>query len=177
MRILIVLIAIVFGVSIWGIAHFYQGTRGKVLEEWQTANTTFRVRVTAYKEKALIIPGAYYVFQSAPIGSDNWQEIMTLKFDDPVPIPREQVRFLNDRVGYAFMGETYAVTTDGGRTWILWNSEVELKGRADVLSRSIEKVHVLADGTGIMQLYEHPYQKGKVPTLRTQNYGRHWNLE
>lgn len=177
MRIFIVLIAIVLGASIWGIAHFYQGTRGKVLEEWQTANTTFRVRVTAYKEKALIIPGAYYLFQSAPIGSDKWQEIMTLKFDDPVPIPREQVRFVGDRIGYAFMGETYAVTTDGGNTWTLWNSEVALKDRVDLLSRSIERVDVNPDGTGKMQLYEHPYQKGAVPILRTQDYGRHWSLE
>ena len=177
MRILILFIALVLGASIWGIGHFYQGTRGKVLEQWETANATFRVRVTAYKEKALIVPGAIYVFQSAPKGSEKWHEIMALKFDDPVPIPREQVRFVDDSTGYAFMGETYAVTTDGGHTWTLWNSEVALKDRADVLSRSIEKVDVNPDGTGRMQLYEHPYQRGAVPILRTQDYGRHWSKQ
>ena len=177
MRILIVFITVILGIFIWGSAYFYQGTRGKLLEEWETANTIFRVRVTAYNEKALIIPGAYYVFQSAPIGSKNWQEIMTLKFDDPVPIPRDQVRLVNDRIGYAFMGETYAVTTDSGRTWARWNADTELKDRVHVHSRSIEKVNIAADGTGTMHLYKNPFQQGPAPTLRTQDYGRHWKLE
>lgn len=177
MRVFVVLIVAVLGVSIWGIAHFYQGTRGDLIEEWETANTTFSVRITAYEEEALIHPGAYYIFQSAPIGSENWQQIMDLKFDDPVPIPREQVRFVGDRIGYAFMGETYAVTTDGGHTWTLWNSDAELRDRVDVRSRSIERVNVSADGTGIMHLYANPFQQGAAPTLRTQDYGRHWSLE
>lgn len=177
MRILILFITMVLGASIWVIGHFYQGTRGKIVEQWETANATFRVRVTAYKEKALIVPGAIYVFQSSPMACEKWQEIMALQFDDPVPIPREQVRFVADRIGYAFMGETYAVTTDGGHTWTLWNSEMALNDRVDVLSRSIEKVDIKTDGAGIMQLYEHPSQKGRAPTLRTQDYGRHWHIE
>lgn len=177
MRIFIVIVTATLGVSIWVASHLNEGSRGKLIEEWETANTTFRVRVTTYEEKALIHPGAYYVFQSAPIGSENWQEIMTLKFDDPVPIPRDQVRFVDDRIGYIFMGEAYAVTTDSGRVWALWNSDIELRGRTDVLPRSIERVQVAADGTGTMHLYVHPYQQGRVPTLRTQDYGRHWSVE
>jgi len=172
---LIPLITLALGASILGIDHFYQGKRGKVLEQWETANATFRVRVTAYEEKALIIPGAIYVFQSALVGSEKWQEIMALEFDDPVPIPREHVCFVDHRTAYAFMGETYAVTTDGGQTWTQWNSEAALKDRADVLSRSIMKVDLSSDGSGRMQLYEHPDQKGAVPILRTQDYGRNWN--
>lgn len=177
MRILIVFITIVLGIFIGGSAYFHQDTRGKVLEEWETANSTFRMRVTAYREKALINPGAYYVFQSAPIGSENWKEIMTLKFDDPVPIPREQVRFVDDRTGYGFMGEAYAVTTDSGQTWSLWNAEKELQNRVHVHSRSIEKVNIAADGTGTMHLYENPFQPGRIPILRTQDHGRHWSLD
>ncbi|MGH9932195.1 MAG: hypothetical protein ACREA9_23585 [Pyrinomonadaceae bacterium] len=177
MRILIVFITLVLGALIWGIGHFYQGTRGKVFEQWETANTTFRVRATAYREKALIIPGAYYVFQSAPIGSEKWQEIMTLKFDDPIPIPREQIRFVNERTAYAFMGEKYAVTIDGGDTWKLWNAESELRDRIHVHSRSIKSVNIAADGTGSMKLYENPFEQGPQPTLHTKDYGRHWQLE
>lgn len=177
MRIIIVVTTIVLGASLWGLAHLYQGTRGKVLDRWETTNATFRVRVTAYKENVLIVPGTYYVFQSAPVRSEVWQEIMTLKFDGPAQIPREQVRFVDDRVAYAFMGETYSVTTDGGHTWTLWNSEAALRNQPDVVSRSIKMVSIRADGTGTMQLYEHPYQKGATPTLRTEDYGRHWSLD
>ncbi|MEA2205544.1 MAG: hypothetical protein QOE77_2320 [Blastocatellia bacterium] len=177
MRVILVLTALVLGVSVWGISHFHGGTRGKVLEEWETANTTFRVRVTTYGEKALINPGAYYVFRSAPIGSESWREIMNLKFDDPVPIPREQIRFVNDRIGYVFMGEAFAVTTDSGYSWALWNAETELKDRVHVHSRSIKQVNIATDGAGSMHLHENPFQQGPPPTLRTQDYGQHWILE
>jgi hypothetical protein len=177
MRILIGLAAAILGISIWSAIHRNQDDRGRVLETWETANSLFRIRVTAYADTSQFLAGGRYVFQSAPVGSDDWQEIMTLRFDDPVPIPREQVRFVDDHIGYAFMGAAYAVTIDSGHTWTLWNADVELKDRVDVHSRSIEKVDVAADGTGVMKLYANPFQKGPAPILRTQDHGRHWSLE
>src|SRR2546427_11387216 len=87
---------------------------GKAFDSYETSSKAFRVRIVAYHEAALIpvTAGAYYVFQTG--ASEGWREIMTFRHDDPVEIPRGQIRFVGDRIGYAFMGWMYAVTTDGG---------------------------------------------------------------
>ncbi|MBA2340615.1 MAG: hypothetical protein H0V88_09480 [Pyrinomonadaceae bacterium] len=80
-------------------------SKGERLETWETTNTPFKIRVDRHAEaNGGFVPGAYYVFQSAAADSDQWHEIMTFRHDDPVDIPREQVRFANDRVAYVFMG-------------------------------------------------------------------------
>src|SRR5580765_7386226 len=93
--------------------------RGKLVDKWETANQTFKIRITEYQENKTWfgLPGYYHVFESAVVGSADWQEVMNVRTDDPVGIPREQTAFVNDRVGYVFMGQNYAVTIDGGRSW------------------------------------------------------------
>src|SRR5213080_998106 len=71
---------------------------GPTVETWETSNQRFRIRVDNHAEEHAFLPGAYYVFRSAPAGSDSWRDIMTFRHDDPGPIRREQVRFVNDRV-------------------------------------------------------------------------------
>src|SRR6266540_4001540 len=57
--------------------------RGKVIETWQTGNNSFRLRVTAYNEKNTFpaLGGGYYVFESAPVSSDQclWVGCMQLR--------------------------------------------------------------------------------------------------
>jgi hypothetical protein len=77
---------------------------GNVTDSWETSNQTFNLRVDRRTGKNSFVPGSYYVFQSAPFGFDAWREIMIFRHDDPVPIPCEQVRFVNDRLGYVFIG-------------------------------------------------------------------------
>src|SRR5688572_16489059 len=99
---------------------------GPVNESWDTSNNVFRIRVERHAEVNTFVGGAYYVFQSAPAGSDSWQKILTFRHDDPNPIPRDQVRFVNDQVAFVFMGWMYAVTKDGGGSWSVWNAEKDL---------------------------------------------------
>ena len=89
---------------------------GKVIESWETSNQAFRVRVDQHSEENSFVPGAYYVFRSAPPGTEDWRDIMTFRHDDPIPIPRDQIRFVNDRVGFVFI-ELH--TNDYGRHWSL----------------------------------------------------------
>lgn len=72
--------------------------------------------MTAYEEKGANVNGAYYLFEATPAGSDQWREIMTFRHDDDPKISADQVRYVNDNIGYVFMGWMYAVTTDAGRT-------------------------------------------------------------
>jgi hypothetical protein len=141
------------------------------------ANAEFRIRVTAYRERAIFTPGAFYVFESALAGTDDWHEIFTLRTDEAVPIPRDRVRFLNDQIAYFFMSKSYAVTTDSGRSWSVWDAERDLAYRQHNLWPSIKEVHLDAGGSGKMTLPPLVDQTGTIPLLRTNDYGRHWQIE
>jgi hypothetical protein len=150
----------------------------KIIEAWETTNNTFKVGVTVYaEENGGFVPGAYYVFRSAPLSSAGWQEIFTFRHDDPVPIPQQQVHFVNDKIGYVFMGWMYAMTTDGGSNWSVWSAEKDLPNWQCCNYRLIQDVRVAPDGVGTMKLNPIPERSGEVPELRTKDYGRHWSLK
>ncbi|HEV3470805.1 MAG TPA: hypothetical protein VG148_15895 [Pyrinomonadaceae bacterium] len=149
---------------------------GDVAESWETSNQTYKLRIDRRAEVNSFVPGAYYVFRSAPSGSDAWREIMTFRHDDAVPIPREQARFVNDRVGYVFMGWMAAFITDGGASWSVWSADKDLPNWRCCNYRLIKDVRLESDGTGVMILNPISRSRGEVPELRTKDYGRHWSL-
>jgi hypothetical protein len=149
---------------------------GRVTESWEQSNQTFKLRVDRHAEENSVVGGAYYVFRSAPSGSDTWRDIMTFRHDDPNPIPRDQVQFLNDRVGYVFMGWMYAVTTDSGASWSIWNAEKDLHQWLCCNYGLIVSINLQLDGTGTMILNPIPKRQGEVPQLHTKDFGQHWNL-
>jgi hypothetical protein len=151
--------------------------RGAVLEEWQTKNEAFKIRVTSYAEVGANVNGAYYRFETAPLSSNDWREIMTFRHDDRPAIPKEQIRFLNDRTAHVFMGWMYAVTTDGGVSWSVWDATKDLPNWQCCNYRLIREVQLVADGTGKMPLNPIPQRMGEVSELYTQDYGRHWVVE
>lgn len=151
---------------------------GDTVESFETWNHSFKLRVDRHAEVGTFMPvvaGAYYVFRSAPVGSGAWHDIMTFRHDDPNPIPRDQVRFLNERVGFVFMGWMYAVTTDAGATWSVWDSSRDLPQWQCCNYRLIQDVHLQPDGTGSMTLNVIP-GRGEVTSLRTKDFGRHWSV-
>ncbi len=148
--------------------------KGEVVEVWETNNRTFRLRVNMHTEKGFrLVGGAIYVFESAATESESWKEIMTVRHDDPVEIPREQVRFINDQVGYAFMSFKYAVTLDGGTSWSVWDATADLPDWRRTRA-NIEDVRLAPDGTGTMSLTSSTNQE--APKLRTEDYGQHWTM-
>ena len=149
---------------------------GDITESFETSNQTFKLRVDRHAEVGGFGPaGAYYVFRSAPVGSDAWHDIMTFRHDDPNPIARDQVRFVNDQVGFVFMGWMYAVSTDGGASWSVWDSARELPKWQCCNYQLIQNVNIESDGTGTMSLHVIP-DHGDVPRLRTKDFGHHWNV-
>ncbi len=106
---------------------FMPPRKGAIAETWETTNGSFKIRVDRHNEEnGGFVPGAYYVFRAATVGSDDWRDVMTFRHDDPNPIPRDQLRFVNDRVGFVFMGWMYAVTSDGGDHWSVWDASNDL---------------------------------------------------
>jgi hypothetical protein len=148
--------------------------RDAILEQWETQNKTFKIRVTSYRETGVNVNGAYYRFESAASGSNGWHEVVTFRHDDQPKIPADQVRFLNDHIGYLFMGWVYAVTIDGGSNWSIWNATNDLPNWQCCNYKLIRDVQLAANGIGTMQLNAIPDRQGEVPELHTNDYGRHW---
>ena len=150
-------------------------SRGKVEETWETSKNSFRLRVTAYaEENGGFVAGRYYVFQSAQSGSNAWHEIMTFRHDDPIPIPRDQVRFVNDRIAYVFMGWMYAISTNGGQSWSIWNALTDLPNWKCCNYGLIQDIRIDSGGGGTMTLNPIRKREGEVPILCTKDFGRHW---
>ena len=163
-----------------GLVYHYQNGMSRheknVNELWETHNASFKVRVTAYaEENGGFVAGATYVFQSAAVGTSDWRDVMKFPHDDPVPIPRDQVRSVNDQVGYVFMGWMYAVTIDRGATWSVWNAEKDLPGWRCCNYRLIQEISIEPDGNGSMKLRPIPGRPGELPELRTRDYGKQWS--
>lgn len=157
-------------------SHARQGNR--INEKWETTNNTFKVQITAYAEENRgFVGGAYYLFRSAEDNSESWNDIMTFRHDDPVPIPREQVRFVNDRIGYVFMGWMYAATTDGGRSWSVWDARKDLPDWSCCNYRLIQDVRMQLDGVGRMTLNPIPGRPAEASELETQDYGQSWRRQ
>lgn len=148
--------------------------RGEVLEKRQTENKTVKIRVTSYEETGANLNGAYYQFESAASGSNDWREIVSFRHDDRPKIQMEQVRFVNDHIAYFFMGWVYAVTTDGGANWSVWNAASDLPNWQCCNYQLIRDVQVNAEGVGTMTLKPIPQRQGEVLQLHTRDYGRHW---
>lgn len=152
-------------------------SRGDRLEDWETASKLFKIRVTAYDEKGVFLSGTYYVFESARVDSDNWREFMTLRHDDRPKIPKDQLRFVNDRIGYVFMGWMYGATTDGGNSWSIWDATRDVPDWQWSKYGVVRDVRIEPDGSGVMLLKPIADPNIKAPTFRTHDFGRHWQVE
>lgn len=152
---------------------------GNMKEQWETKNGKFKIRVTSYEEKGLLltIPGMFFVFESTSVGSENWHEVMRFRDDDPGRIPLEQVRFVSDQVGYVFMGWMYAATTNGGLSWFVWDAEKDSPFKECCGYGFIKDVQVAPNGTGTMTIKPTPQGQRDVRELHTKDYGQHWNIE
>ena len=150
--------------------------RGKLISQWETNNNVFKIRVSEYEEKGAFLGGAYYVFESAPLNSDTWQQIMIFRHDDRVGIAKDQVRFVDERTGYTFMGLMCAVTKDGGANWTVWDATKDLPDWQCCNYGLIQELSIALNGKGIMRLNPIPQRRGEVPELRTTDYGQHWSV-
>lgn len=148
---------------------------GDVFETYQNSNDTFKVQIVARNERnGFPVGGAYYTFRSAPVGSDNWHDIMTFRHDDPVAIPNDQFRFIDNQIAYGFMGWMYTVTVDGGKSWSVWDAKKDLPNWQCCNYGLIKQVTITSEGQGTMIFKVIDASRGEVPELQTTDYGRHW---
>jgi hypothetical protein len=134
-------------------------------------NQGFRIRVQMFPEEGMgFALGAFYRFESAPLSSHQWKEIMMVRMDDPDPIPKDHIRFLSRGIAYVFTLEHYAVTTDEGKSWTVWYIVTDLPDYQHKRA-VIREVQLADDGKGTMTL--EPFGHN-LRQLFTTDYGRHW---
>ena len=177
-RWLIVLVAavLIVGTVVLWLHRRFSPRIGPIVDGRDASNQTFKIHVDEHLEENAFLPGTYYIFRSAPLGSNAWHDIMTFYYDDTPDIDRAQIRFINDRLAFIFIGWTFAVTTDAGATWSVWNAGTDLPNWECCNYRLITDVTLNSDGTGTMTLNPIQNRRGEVPQLRTRDFGRHWSV-
>ena len=108
--------------------------QGAEVSRWENSNSAIHVRIIERAEVGNFLNGVYYVFESRSPADNDWHHVMTFRHDDQVGIPRESVMVKNGSLAYVAMGWMFAVTTDSGRTWSVWNAKNEI-GRASCRER------------------------------------------
>ncbi|HEU0251597.1 MAG TPA: hypothetical protein VFR12_01110 [Pyrinomonadaceae bacterium] len=171
-------VAAMFAVSYvsWLIVRF-PGDRGPVYDTWGSANETFQVRMTAYREVGIMMPGAFYTFESAPLGSDEWREVKSFRGDDAIPLRTlsERFRFVNANTAYFYTSGEFFLTRDGGRNWSAWHPYLPEPDGTHV-SWAIMNARVESNGTGKAYLWRYDETtKGEAKLqVFTRDYGWNW---
>lgn len=147
---------------------------GEVVDTWVAENSAFKVRINKHAEKnGGFVAGAYFIFQSASKEKEDWKEIIISRHDDPVAIPRQQIRFVSEQAGYVFMGLKFAATTDEGKSWFVWYAVDDLPNWG-LTRATISDVQIDSNGAGSMKLKSFTNQE--APMLNTEDYGKTWRI-
>lgn len=136
-----------------------------------------QVQVIGYNIEKAIPASTYYTFQHLIPGSEIWEEIITSQLDQPISSIYEHVKKVNDQIVFVFAGSLFAVTTNGGRDWVKWDSEIMYINQPKKAHISINNVWVNSDGYGQMTVTceECQAQKSELK-LTTWNYGKEWSV-
>jgi hypothetical protein len=136
----------------------------------------FWIRVTEHPEEksSAVIAGSFYFFDSGRSETGPWTNIMTVRLDDPDPIPSSNIRFVNGKVGYVFLYDKLAVTSDAGFSWSAWElAQADTEWRPK--RAMIRDVVLSADGSGTMSIKV--FASAAKVTLRTHDFGKNWTRE
>ena len=181
---IILILAIGLGVSGFVCYQFargfrFTGDRGAVYDTWETANAQFKVRITAYYEEGIVMPGAFFTCESAPTGSNEWREFKAFRADDAVPVSSfsQRFRFANDQTAYFYTADDFLVSVDGGRSWSVWKPALQLPSKHPIYW-AITEAYVEANGKGRAKLeaYNEDARDRVALEVNTDNYGRSWNM-
>lgn len=142
------------------------------LEVWGPQGKNDTLRISAYELPTVEPSRIYYSLESRESNSE-WETIMTSQQDGALRIPRDQLRFLNNRIAYAFIGSLFAVTLDGGVEWTVWDSERDIPCNDRWAKSVITEVLMQETGNGIMKVSF--LGQSRSLDLATTDFGAHWN--
>lgn len=163
----------ILGLSLFAIDRALRPGRGQIFETYIFEADHFKIKVEASHQEGpfLIVPGAYYDYAVKTGDLDGWRPILTFLFDDPVAIPKNQIKIISDQVAYLYVGWMYSVTTDGGKSWKTWDGNPKTAQYLDRGYGFIREIHMNSSGEGTMHLLN---KKGGLSELSTKDYGKTW---
>lgn len=157
----------------------FPGDRGAIYDTWETSNNQFKVRITAYYEEGIVMPGAFFTCESALNGSNEWREFKAFRADDAVPTTpfSQRFRFANDQTAYFYTADDFLVTVDGGRNWSVSKPTLQKPGEHPIYW-AIAEAYVAANGKGRAKLeaYDEEARDRVFLEVNTEDYGRSWSV-
>ena len=166
-----------------GILNGPQRMAKEAAEFWTVSNGNFNIHIEKHLEEGGFMPamnGAYYVYSSSAVNSENREQIMTVHHDDPNPIKQNSARFVSDDIAFVYFGSRYAVTKDAGMSWTIWNAwdhKEALEFDKYNLYGSITDVKIDQSGQGTMRLYSTSNKSIEQPVIKTSDFGVTWSLD
>ena len=147
------------------------------VDEYQVSSGSLQLRAHASREGGIGLnaPGGIYRYEYRPDPQSAWTLITEFRYRTPEPIPRGQIRFVNDQCAYFFHEFVFGVTTDGGRSWTIRGKP----GRSfDTLHLwafpRIDSVTIDEGGNGVMHVSPYEWQTLNSNELTTNDFGRTW---
>ena len=128
--------------------------------------------VELWSPRTFMGPFTYNVTSSTDSGA-HWTRVFRFQIDDPIEISDGHIGFPKDGVGFVAVGWTYAVTTDRGRSWSVWDSYMNPDVWNCYPYGTIGEIVLHDDGTGTMNCHVVEARED-VPALRTDDYGQTW---
>lgn len=139
---------------------------------WRTGNIT----LMAYDIYNVEPSGRYYTY-TVPRRIGEYKTtaiIFNILLNGETSFNPNQVKILNDKVAYVYLGWMYSVSLDGGQTWHLWDAERNLLEWKCCDSSLIRDVNISDQGNGVMTLRPDPNKPENQIYLRTTDFGQHW---
>jgi hypothetical protein len=139
---------------------------------WQSSKIT----LTAYDIYNVEPSGRYHTFSITKHSNEgeNGKIIFNILLSDPPSVSTNQVKILNDKIAYVYLGWMYSVSLDGGLTWHLWDAEKTLPSWECCDSGLIQDINIDNSGNGRMALRVNPNNLAELLYLYTNDYGQHW---
>ena len=149
-----------------------QSSLGRWRETFLVNNGVFQIRARMFPDQGFgVVLGATYVYDAAPLDSEDWHVAGSWHRDDPDPIAPSRIRFVKDDTAYVFDEYHYATSTDRGKNWQQWAIATDFPRWKDHRA-TIADVTLKSDGAGEMKLRQIDPTSPK--RLITTDYGRHW---
>ncbi len=116
-----------------------------------------------------------FVVQSTGSEIDLWDELLVHFQDEPLQeFERDgRIQFVSGDIGFFWIGATFGVSKDKGRTWSLTNfSKDSVHGRNHGVT-DISSVLINEKGVGVITFRQHPLVR-EQPTFTTEDFGITW---
>ena len=116
-----------------------------------------------------------FILKARNSGDKKWDEVTTFLADDPIDIPRDNLKLINPKTVMFFFNEKFVVSTDLGGTWSLWDTTKDIKPGCPYASW-IKTVTVDENGSGVMTVECPSNTDPNTRLFNTVDSGKTWNF-